>query len=356
MSVASSAEGLEPVAAPAPVLDAFDPSAVRIHSGRYEAAQSAAGSYLLSLDIDRLLAPMRREAGLPMADHTGAPTEPYPNWESTGLDGHMAGHALSAYVAFAQTTDLPEFARRAASLVRGMRECQEHMQGLMRGFIGGVPGAVEVFQRIGRGEVQSQAFSLNGAWVPLYNVHKTFAGLLDAWSGLSSIDPPTASMARSCVVDLANWWCRLTATIDDALFARILVSEFGGLCESFAELYARTGNERYLDMAHRLTDSSVFDPLSHGVDALTGQHANTQIPKALGWQRIGALTHERRYADAVETFWRSVALGRSVSIGAHSVAEHFHDSADFGPMVTSEQGPETCNSYNMAKLLSLIHI
>lgn len=350
MSVASSAEGLEPIAAPAPALDAFDPSAVRIHSGRYEAAQSAAGSYLLSLDINRLLAPMRREAGLPMADHTGAPTEPYPNWESTGLDGHMAGHALSAYVAFAQTTDLPEFARRAASLVRGMRECQEHMQGLMRGFIGGVPGAVEVFQRIGRGEVQSQAFSLNGAWVPLYNVHKTFAGLLDAWSGLSSIDPPTASMARSCVVDLANWWCRLTATIDDALFARILVSEFGGLCESFAELYARTGNERYLDMAHRLTDSSVFDPLSHGVDALTGQHANTQIPKALGWQRIGALTHERRYADAVETFWRSVALGRSVSIGAHSVAEHFHDSADFGPMVTSEQGPETCNSYNMAKL------
>ena len=124
MSVASSAEGLEPIAAPAPALDAFDPSAVRIHSGRYEAAQSAAGSYLLSLDIDRLLAPMRREAGLPMADHTGAPTEPYPNWESTGLDGHMAGHALSAYVAFAQTTDLPEFARRAASLVRGMRECQ----------------------------------------------------------------------------------------------------------------------------------------------------------------------------------------------------------------------------------------
>lgn len=285
-----------------------------------------------------------------MIGRAGAPTEPYPNWESTGLDGHMAGHALSAYVAFAQATDLPEFARRAASLVKGMRECQEHMQGLMNGFIGGVPGAVEVFQRLGRGEVQSQAFSLNGAWVPLYNVHKTFAGLLDAWAGLSSIDPPTASMARSCVVDLANWWCRLTATVDDALFARILVSEFGGLCESFAELYARTGNERYLDMAHRLTDSSVFDPLSHGVDDLTGQHANTQIPKALGWQRIGALTRERRYADAVETFWRSVALRRSVSIGAHSVAEYFHDSADFSPMVTSEQGPETCNSYNMAKL------
>lgn len=349
MSVALSAEGLAPVLA-TPALDAFDPSAVRIHSGRYEAAQSAAGAYLLSLDVDRLLAPMRREAGLPMIGRAGAPTEPYPNWESTGLDGHMAGHALSAYVAFAQATDLPEFARRAASLVKGMRECQEHMQGLMNGFIGGVPGAVEVFQRLGRGEMQSQAFSLNGAWVPLYNVHKTFAGLLDAWAGLASIDPPTASMARSCVVDLANWWCRLTATVDDALFARILVSEFGGLCESFAELYARTGNERYLDMAHRLTDSSVFDPLSHGVDDLTGQHANTQIPKALGWQRIGALTRERRYADAVETFWRSVALRRSVSIGAHSVAEYFHDSADFSPMVTSEQGPETCNSYNMAKL------
>lgn len=350
MSVVLSPANLAPVIVPTPVLEAFDPAAVRIHSGRYEAAQSAAGSYLLSLDVDRLLAPMRREAGLPVADHAGTPIEPYPNWESIGLDGHMAGHALSAYVAFAQATGLPEFARRAASLVSGMRECQKRMQGLMDGFIGGIPGASEVFQRIGRGDVQSQAFSLNGAWVPLYNVHKTFAGLLDAWEGLASIDPPTASMAKSCVIDMANWWCRLTATIDDALFARILESEFGGLCESFAELYARTGNERYLDMAYRLTDSNVFDPLSRSIADLTGQHANTQIPKVLGWQRIGVLTNEGRYRDAVETFWRSVALERSVSIGAHSVAEHFHDNVDFSSMITSEQGPETCNSYNMAKL------
>lgn len=352
MSIALSTSALAPPApaAPASRTEAFELSAVRIHSGRLEAAQRAAGAYLLALDVDRLLAPMRREAGLPMTGADGEAVEPYPNWESSGLDGHIAGHALSACVAFAQATGLPAYARRAAALVEGMRACQTRMQGAMAGFVGGVPGARAVFEPIARGEVQAQSFSLNGAWVPLYNLHKTLAGLLDAWSGLASIDPRTAATARACALDLANWWCRLTATVGDAPFARMLVSEFGGLCESFAELYARTGNERYLDMARRFTDASVFDPLSLGIDELTGLHANTQIPKALGWQRVGALTHDGRYEAAVLTFWRSVALERSVSLGAHGVGEHFHDPADFTPMVTSPEGPETCTSYNMARL------
>lgn len=41
---------------------------------------------------------------------------------------------------------------------------------------------------------------------------------------------------------------------------------------------------------------------------------------------------------------------RSVSIGAHSVSEHFHPTDDFSSMIESREGPETCNSYNMSKL------
>lgn len=342
------------LAGPAPAtaaVEAFDPSQVRIHSGRYEAAQRAGGAYLLSLDLDRLLAPMRREAGLDQPeDADGNPAKPYPNWESTGLDGHVAGHALSAFVAFAQATGMPVYVQRAAALVRGMRACQERFAGAMAGFVGGVPGAAAVFEPIARGEVRAQPFALNDAWVPLYNLHKTFAGLLDAWDGLASVDPATAATARDCVLDLANWWCRLVATVDDTTFAQLLRCEFGGLCESFAELYARTGNERYLDMARRLEDHAVFDALALGFDELTGMHANTQVPKALGWQRIAALDGDPDCATAVATFWHSVAQERSVSIGAHSVGEHFHPVDDFSTMVTSVEGPETCNSYNMAKL------
>jgi DUF1680 family protein len=45
---------------------------------------------MLAHDVDRLLAPFRREAGLPPK------AQPYGNWESQGLDGHSAGHYLSA--------------------------------------------------------------------------------------------------------------------------------------------------------------------------------------------------------------------------------------------------------------------
>jgi uncharacterized protein len=42
----------------------------------------------MKYNFDRLLAPSSKEAGLPEKTIT------YPNWD--GLDGHMAGHYLSA--------------------------------------------------------------------------------------------------------------------------------------------------------------------------------------------------------------------------------------------------------------------
>jgi uncharacterized protein len=55
-------------------------------TGPFYPAVGANRVYLLALDPDRLLAPFRREDGLP------AKAKPYGNWESGGLDGHTAGH------------------------------------------------------------------------------------------------------------------------------------------------------------------------------------------------------------------------------------------------------------------------
>ena len=93
----------------------------------------------------------------------------------------------------------------------------------------------------------------------MYNVHKTFAGLLDTWADFASIDEQTSQLARTVVLDLADWWCRIAEPLDDETFDRILVSEFGGMCESFAELYARTGEERYHVMADRFKNHAIFD-------------------------------------------------------------------------------------------------
>ena len=126
----------------------------------------------------------------------------------------------------------------------------------------------------------------------MYNVHKTFAGLLDTWADFASIDEQTSQLARTVVLDLADWWCRIAEPLDDETFDRILVSEFGGMCESFAELYARTGEERYHVMADRFKDHAIFDQLAQGEDVLTGMHANTQIPKCLDgnvWARFATM-------------------------------------------------------------------
>lgn len=35
--------------------------------------------------------------------------------------------------------------------------------------------------------------------------------------------------------------------------------------------------------------------------------------------------------------------------------EHFHPADDFSSMLTSEQGPETCNTYNMLRLTKMLY-
>lgn len=92
-------------------------------------------------------------------------------------------------------------------------------------------------------------------------------------------------------------------------------------------------------MADRFKDHAIFDPLAQGEDVLTGMHANTQIPKVLGWN-VWARFATMNADAATNTFWDSVIHHRSVSIGAHSVSEHFHPTDDFSSMIESREGPE----------------
>ena len=66
----------------------FTPADVVLLDGPFKHARDLNIQYLLQYDVDRLLAPFRKEAGLePKA-------ESYENW--IGLDGHIGGHYLSA--------------------------------------------------------------------------------------------------------------------------------------------------------------------------------------------------------------------------------------------------------------------
>jgi DUF1680 family protein len=120
--------------------------------------------------------------------------------------------------------------------------------------------------------------------------------------------------------------------------------------EIFAHVYSITNDKRYLDLARRFSDRRILNPLLQAKDSLTGLHANTQIPKVIGYKQIATVSGDNDWAGAAEFFWATVVHNRSVVIGGNSVREHFNPTNDFSSMMKSNEGPETCNSYNMLKL------
>jgi DUF1680 family protein len=317
-------------------------SSVRLLESPFTAAVAANRSYLLALDPDRLLSPFLRESGL----QTRKP--PYKNWESSGLDGHTAGHYLTALAnMIASGADAPdgELQRRLNYMVTELARCQTAAGD---GYVGGIPGGRAFWKDLSTGHIDANGFGINGKWVPWYNLHKTFAGLRDAWLVAGNTE------AREVLIKLGDWCERATSGLTEAQMQTMLRAEHGGMCEVLADLYAISGDAKYLTLARRFIHHAVVDPLRRHEDRLTGLHANTQIPKVIGLQRIATLTGDREFGSAAHFFWQTVSRDRSVAFGGNSVSEHFNDPKNFGPMLESREGPETCNTYNMLHLTELL--
>lgn len=321
-------------------VERFPLNDIRLLESPFKWAQDKNIEYILAMDPDRLLAPYLREAGLdPKA-------ESYGNWENTGLDGHIGGHYLSALsLAYAATGNEETKARLDYML--------EHLQHAQQkngdGYLGGIPGGAEMWRQVAAGEIDAGLFSLNDKWVPLYNIHKTYAGLRDAYLHAGS------KQARAMLVELSDWGARLIAKLSDKQVQEMLRSEHGGLNEVYADVAEITGDDKYLKVARRLSHREILQPLEEHRDALTGLHANTQIPKVIGYKRVGDLAGNPEWQDAAEYFWNQVVGERTVAIGGNSVREHFHELDDFSSMIEDVEGPETCNTYNMLKLTELLY-
>lgn len=321
-------------------VESFPVSSVRLTSGPFKHAEDMDIRYLLALDPDRLLAPYRKGAGLePKAEN-------YTNWENTGLDGHIGGHYVSALAYMYAATGDEEIGRRLDYMLKEWKLCQDAAG---NGYLCGVPDGPEMWEEIRRGDIRATAFGLNDRWVPLYNIHKTFAGLRDAYLQCGRED------AREMFLKLTDWMYHLTESLTEAQMQDMLRSEHGGLNEVFADAAAISGDRRYLELAHKVSHKALLEPLLNGEDRLTGKHANTQIPKVIGYKRIADIEGNEAWDKAAAFFWETVSKDRSISIGGNSVAEHFHPSTDFGSMLTSEQGPETCNTYNMLRLTKMLY-
>jgi uncharacterized protein len=324
---------------PGVIADAARPlplSAVRLTAGPLKHAQDLDAKYLLELEPDRMMSFFRTRAGL-------APkAQPYGGWDGDGknLTGHIAGHYLSAVSMMWAATGDARFKERADELVRGMKEVQDKYGD---GYLGALANGRERFAEVARGDIRSSGFDLNGLWSPWYVQHKIFAGLRDAWRFTGN------RAALEIETRFAAWAETVMAGLDDAQTQRMLNTEFGGMNEVLADLYADTGDKRWLRLSYRFEHHAVLDPLQRHEDRLAGLHGNTQVPKLMGSLARFAATGDVGDGFAAGFFWDRVAGHHSYATGGHGKDEYFGEPDKLSDRVDGRTA-ETCNVYNMIKM------
>ncbi|MBR2778183.1 MAG: glycoside hydrolase family 127 protein [Prevotella sp.] len=320
--------------------DEFPLGDVKLLDGPLKKARDLNIKTLLQYDCDRLLAPYLKEAGLTPKGKS------YPNWD--GLDGHVGGHYLTAMAINAATGDA-KCQKRMEYFISELKACADanaknHPE-WGKGYVGGVPGSDRLWSAFKKGDFGPYY----GAWVPFYNIHKMYAGLRDAWVYCGNEE------AKQLFLGFCDWAIDLTAGLSDEQMERALHTEHGGMNEVLADAYAITGDQKYLTVAKRFSHRRLLMPLSQRQDCLDNMHANTQVPKVVGFERIAELSGDETYHDASAYFWDIVTGERTLAFGGNSRREHFPSKEACKDFVEDIDGPETCNTNNMLKLSEELH-
>ena len=332
----------------------FDLQEVVLEESVFKTAMDLNDKLLLEYDVDRLLTPYFRQAGITSWESR------HPNFQNWGsgnfrLDGHVGGHYLTALaLAYAASQDEDMRVRmkeRMDYMVDKMAECQarfdSNTEGLY-GYIGGLPDNQVWTDMYAR---NLSRFNSNRGNVPFYTMHKVYAGLREAYVYGRN------EKALACFLKLCDWGVNLISNLTDAEVQNILDTEHGGINEVYADAYRLTGDEKYLVAARRYSHQTMVTNMQTvNSSFLNNKHANTQVPKYIGFARVaqedGGKTSgvTETYLKAARNFWTEVTDHRTVAIGGNSVAEHFLPANRSGDYITNPDGPESCNTNNMLKL------
>ena len=351
MSAYTAAEAADAKVVVSPVQPAqrilFPLTDVRLGDSQFKEIQELDHAYLLSLEPERLLSWFRREAGI-------APEAPaYPFWESEDvwgggpLAGHIMGFSLSSMSMMYEATGDEALKRKLEAMVRGLKECQD-AQG--DGYLLATINGRRVFEEVVSGHFTTNNPTINGVWEPVYIMNKIMLGLYNAYL---ACDLP---LAKEVLVKMADWFGNeVLNKLTYEQIQELLVCEHGSINESFVTVYEITGDEKYLDWATLLNDEDMLIPAAEQRDVLNGWHANTQIPKFTGFEKVFDYTQEEKYTRAAQFFWETVVDKHTWVIGGNSTGEHFFPVDQFEKRVTSDGGPESCNSVNMMRLTEILY-
>ncbi|KAF1918161.1 hypothetical protein BDU57DRAFT_472492 [Ampelomyces quisqualis] len=311
----------------------FALSQVSLSNSRWMDNQNRTLNYLKSVSVDRLLYNFRATHKL---STNGA--QPNGGWDAPDFPfrSHAQGHYLTGWVHCYATLRDSTCKDRATYFVQELAKCQANNGAAQfaAGYLSGFPES----------EFNSlEAGTLKSGNVPYYAVHKTMAGLLDAWRIMGD------TKAREVLLSLAGWVDNRTKKLSSSQMQTMLGTEFGGMNDILAAIYQLTADKKWLTAAQRFDHTNVFDPLAAKQDKLNGLHANTQIPKLIGAAREYKATGTQRYLDIARNAWDFTTSAHTYAIGGNSQAEHFRPPNQISNFLTNDTA-EQCNTYNMLKL------
>lgn len=316
-----------------PKVLAFDIQDVRLLDSPFKANMERSSKWILSLKVNSLLHSFRTNAGVFSGREGGYMTTPkLGGWESLDceLRGHTTGHVLSALAMFYGSTGDDIYKLKADSLVKGLAEVQAALN--QDGYLSAYP------QNLIDRNIAGQ-----GVWAPWYTLHKILSGLIDQYLYCDN------DQALIIAKKMAGWAYNKLKSLTSEERAKMLLNEFGGINDSFYNLYAITGNTNNKWLAEYFYHNEALDPLKKSEDNLNTKHANTYIPKLIGLVRDNELEGNPTNLKAADFFWNTVVEHHAYCTGSNSDHEHFFLSDQQSKHLTGYTG-ESCNVYNMLKL------
>ena len=301
--------------------ESFDLRDVRLLPGRFRDNLVRDSAWMVSIGTDRLLHSFRTTAGVYAGREGGYMTvKKLGGWESLDceLRGHTTGHLLSAFALMYAATGSEVFKQKSDSLVTGLAEVQAAFG---NGYLSAFPE-----------ELINRNIRATTVWAPWYTLHKIFSGLIDQYLYTGN----TQALEVAC--RMGDWAYAKLKPLSEETRRKMIRNEFGGVNESFYNLYALTGDERYRWLARFFYHNEVIDPLKAQQDDLGTKHTNTFIPKVLAEARNYELTGEADSKALSEFFWHTMVSRHTFAPGCSSDKEHYFDPAEFTKHISGYTG------------------
>lgn len=323
------------------MLSKMDKRNVNLLPGVFRERFSINRDYLMELDTQCLLQNFYLEAGIVMPGLQVVDNPETANlhwgWEAPTcqLRGHFLGHWLSAAAAYVATDQDMELKVKLDKIVSELAKCQELNGGE---WIGSFPE--KYFQKLENNHY---------VWSPQYVMHKTIMGLTHAYTDAGN------QQALEILEHLSDWYIRWTDAMLEKNPHAVYSGEEGGMLEIWVTLYEITNNEKYMSLAKRYWNPSLFRKLLEGKDALTNSHANASIPFSHGAAKLYEVTGEEKWRQITELFWKNAVTDRGAYCTCGQNAGEFWEPPFMLGQFLGERNQEFCTVYNMVRTASYLY-